>query len=120
MAEPLRLWVATPEEALLDLARIDWARILLADGGSIGVRPGHAPLLAETAAGPLYYGTTGGERTLDLERGILLVDRRGISIFTSGTPAGEARGAKRPAQALHFRRLAYALLQEMRAAEEKA
>lgn len=115
MADSLRLWVATPEKALLDLPHVDWARIWLADAGSIGIRPGHAPLLAETAPGPLHYGQGDEERTLDLERGILLVDREGISIFTSGTPSPQERGVKQKGEELRFRRLARALLSTLRA-----
>lgn len=110
MADSLRLWVATPEKSLLDLPSVAWARILLADGGSIGIRPGHAPLLAETEPGPLHYGDGEGERAFDLERGILLVDHEGISVFTTGTPSEEERGMRQAGEDLRFLRLARDLL----------
>ena len=117
MADSLRLWVATPEEALLDLPHVAWAKIWLADGGSIGIHPGHAPLLAEVAPGPLRYGLEAGERTLDLEGGTLLVDRQGISIFTGGTPSEGECGAREAGEDLQFRRLARALLAALKAGQ---
>lgn len=115
MASSLRLWVATPEEALLDLPQIGWARVWLADGGSIGIRPGHAPLLAETAPGPLQYGDEEGDQAFELERGIMLVDFQGISIFTSGPQDQARRAAEEVAADVRFRRLARELLSALKA-----
>jgi F0F1-type ATP synthase epsilon subunit len=89
MPEAFRLQVLTPAEALLDEEEVGWMRVVLADGGSMGIRPGHAPLLAETAAGALQYGSREDEQgrehaTLDLEAGILRVDRDRVTVFTGG------------------------------------
>lgn len=59
-------------------------RARLADGGPIGIYPGHAPLLAETITAPLRYADGSGEHMLHLEAGILQVDDEGVTIFTSG------------------------------------
>ena len=84
MSELLRLTVLTPAETLLDVEEVAWAQIRLADGGGIGIYPGHAPLLAETVSAPLRYADRSGVHTLDLEAGILQVDRGGVTVLTSG------------------------------------
>jgi F0F1-type ATP synthase epsilon subunit len=116
MPEAFHLQVLTPAEALLDEEEVGWMRVLLADGGSMGIRPGHAPLLAETAAGAVEYGGREDEHgrehgTLDLEAGILRVERDHVTIFTGGlaqTFGAEYRLDTRDAE--RFDRLAGALL----------
>jgi F0F1-type ATP synthase epsilon subunit len=111
-----RLAVWTPEEPLLDAEEVAWVQVHLADGGGIGIYPGHAPLVAETATAPLRYADPAGEHALDLEAGILQVDAEGVMIFTSGT-SQPCEGGK-PSQGLeeaHFDRLAQALVATMRA-----
>jgi len=108
MIEPLRLQVLTPTERLLDIEGVAWVQVQLADGGPIGIHPGHAPLLAETVAAPLRYADESGEQTIALEAGILQVDRSGVLILTSGpTQAPERTQA---AEGPRFDRLAHALL----------
>jgi len=82
--KPLRLTVLTPVETVLDVEEVAWVQARLADGGGIGIYPGHAPLLAETVTAPLRYADGSGEHALGLEAGILQVDREGVTIFTSG------------------------------------
>ena len=123
----MRLTVLTPAETLLEVEGVKWVRVQLADGGGISIWPGHAPLLAETVAAELRYadgpvpsqgdapqsnveGT--GEHTLDLEGGIVQVQRDHVTILTSGAlrhavtgrpPGGDEDEAR-------FDRLARALL----------
>jgi F0F1-type ATP synthase epsilon subunit len=84
LPELLRLTVLTPAETLLDVEGVTWAQVHLADGGGIGIYPGHAPLLAETVSAPLRYADRSGEHTLDLEAGILQVGRGGVTVLTNG------------------------------------
>ena len=121
MPDAFRLQVLTPAEALLDEEEVGWMQVLLADGGSMGIRPGHAPLLAETAAGALYYGNREDDQdrkhgTLDLEAGILRVERDRVTIFTGGlaqTFGTEYRLDTTDAE--RFDRLARALLSTLNA-----
>lgn len=111
-----RLAVLTPEEPLLDAEQVAWVQAHLADGGGIGIYPGHAPLVAETVTAPLRYADPAGEHALDLEAGILQADAEGVTIFTSGT-AQPCEGGQ-PSQGLEevrFDRLAQALVATMRA-----
>jgi F0F1-type ATP synthase epsilon subunit len=81
---PFHLLVLTPAETLLDAEAVNWAQVQLADGGGIGLYPGHAPLLAETVAAPLRYADSTGEHTLDLDAGILQVEVGRVIVLTSG------------------------------------
>ena len=84
MIKRLRLMVLTPAKTLLNVEGVAWVQARLADGGGIGIYPGHAPLLAETVTAPLRYADGSGEHALHLEEGILQVDGDGVTIFTSG------------------------------------
>jgi F0F1-type ATP synthase epsilon subunit len=111
----------TPAETLLDVGQAAWVQVRLADGGGIGIYPGHAPLLAETVAAPIRYADPSGEQALDLEAGILQVDGDGVTVFTSGShPAREGPPPPRDSgsEELRFDRLARALLATIRAQPE--
>jgi F0F1-type ATP synthase epsilon subunit len=85
MPDPLRLRVMTPTETLLDVSDATHVSIHLADGGSIGLRPGHASLLAETVAGKLIYFLAETEHSFEAQAGILFVEGGTVTIFTSGS-----------------------------------
>jgi len=86
---PLRLKVLTPTGPLLDVPEVAWVQVQLADGGGIGIWPGHGPLLAETRTAPLRYADQAGEHVQELEAGILEISRNGVVVFTSGLVQGE-------------------------------
>jgi F0F1-type ATP synthase epsilon subunit len=109
MPRKLALWIATPEKALLDIDDAQWVRVQLADG-SIGLRPGHAPLLAQTVTAAVHYADGSGEHHLEVEQGILQVHRQGISIFTTGSPAGRYAEVAATGGEERFDRLARAML----------
>jgi len=97
---PFHLSVLTPAQTLLDAQEVAWVQARLADSGSVGIYPGHAPLLAETIAAPLRYADPSGVHTLDLEAGFLQVEGEGVTIFTSGQgqPAGPRQTAEQERQ----------------------
>lgn len=128
MPDLLRLTVLTPAETLLDVEGVAWAQVRLADGGGIGIYPGHAPLLAETVTASLRYADQSGEHVLDLEAGILQVDRGGVTVLTSGVSQTSedfdelGRAVSQPSEILaevsagaHFDRLARELLATVQA-----
>jgi F0F1-type ATP synthase epsilon subunit len=84
------LTVLTPAQILLHVREAAWLQARLSDGGGIGIYPGHAPLLAETVTAPVHYADRLGEHTLQLEAGILQVERDGVTIFTSGMSQPDA------------------------------
>ena len=91
MAELFLLTVWTPGETLLEVNGVLKVSVMLADG-SIGIYPGHTPLLAETAAGPLQYFDETGEHHVDLEMGILQIEQHQVAVFTSGFAGEKAFG----------------------------
>jgi F0F1-type ATP synthase epsilon subunit len=121
MIKPLRLMVLTPAETLLDVAEAAWLQVQLSDGGGIGIYPGHAPLLAETVAAPVRYADESGEHALDLEAGILQVERDGVTIFTSGlAQTSEVSETSEVSDGARFDRLARALFTTLQTQPEEA
>jgi F0F1-type ATP synthase epsilon subunit len=106
MPDPLRLRVMTPTEILLDVQGVTKISVQLAGSSSIGLRPGHAPLLAETVTAPLVYSIGESENSFDAQAGILFVETGTATIFTS--KSGEYEIADPGAE--KFDRLANALL----------
>ena len=116
MSKTLRLTVLTPAETVLDVEKVGRVQAHLADGGGIGIYPGHAPLTAETVTAPLRYADPSGEHTIDLEAGVLLVETDGVTIFTSG-PAQTFKVSEtgKVSDEARFNRLTQALLATMQA-----
>jgi F0F1-type ATP synthase epsilon subunit len=88
----MKLLILTPEETLLEAEDVSKVRLPLADGGSVGVHPGHHPLLAETRAGRVEYGEEDYSEAASVRAGILHVEEDRVTIYTSGW-AGEAEEA---------------------------
>lgn len=79
----LRFVVLTPEARLLDIEQVAWVQANLIDG-SIGIYPGHAPLLGETSAGFVRYANPSAETSIELAPGLLWVDKNVVTIFCPG------------------------------------
>ena len=84
MSGTLTLEILTPEHKRT-IQGITGLTLQLEDG-SIGILPGHAPLLAQTITAPLVYKTSGGrkEEEISLNSGILLVENDKVTIFIAG------------------------------------
>jgi len=121
--KPLQLSVLTPKESVREADDIEYVHLSLANGYPISIYPGHAPLLAETVAGPLRYADDAGEHTLNLTAGILQVDENVVRVLTGGqiqTAEPEAgvsgvAGARTQPQGLRFDRLAQEMLAALHA-----
>jgi F0F1-type ATP synthase epsilon subunit len=111
MSKPLRLTVLTPAETLLEVEEVAWVQVRLADGGGMGIYPGHAPLLAETVTATLRYADPWGEHALEVEAGVLQVDGDGVTILTSGVvQTSEVCETSEVLEGARFDRLAQALV----------
>lgn len=111
MFTPLRLMVYSPE-LLLDVEDVVSVRLRLADGGPLDVRPGHAPLVAETVEADVGYVLASQEHAIHLPAGIVWVRPGVVEIYTGGECAAELAAGERPtAQS----RLTAALLAEVQA-----
>ena len=89
MNDRFSLVVLTPEKKLLDVEAKS-VRVILADGGSMGILPGHAKLIAATVAGDLdYLDMQGNKQHIKLGGGILLVDGDLVQVLTNTLYAEE-------------------------------
>jgi F0F1-type ATP synthase epsilon subunit len=105
----LLLTVLTPERILLRVERASKVRLRLADQAWLSVYRNHAPLLAETASGPVQYETDVEAGELNVGPGILWVAENRVEVLTSGLSVPEAAGDE-PAEEQTFERLARQLL----------
>jgi F0F1-type ATP synthase epsilon subunit len=115
----LSLMVLSPAGKLLEERQVDWVQVQLADGGGIGIWPGHAPLLAETVDAPLVYSRAGEERRLELQRGILQIEVGGVVLLTGGEARPPGEDWKAGIQEERFDRLARVLLAQLRGEPEE-
>ena len=79
----LSLRILTPEGNILDVYELYSVNLPLADGFPIGIRPGHAPLIAETAQGVVKYRN---DETQEIEchAGVLDIKDNVVTILTPG------------------------------------
>lgn len=80
----LSLRILTPEGAIFETENLSSVTVPLVDGGSIGIRPGHAPLIAETAQGNIRYQTESENKVIELHPGVLEINNNIIIILTAG------------------------------------
>jgi F0F1-type ATP synthase epsilon subunit len=105
VAELLRLRVWSPAETVADIQGVQWVHVELSRARPLTIWPGHAPLLAETAAESLRYADDAGEHTLALSPGMLQVHENEVLILVGGVlQASEQDGDGR------FERLTHTLL----------
>jgi F0F1-type ATP synthase epsilon subunit len=95
---------------LLQVDRVTKVRLRLADHAWISIYRNHAPLLAETAAGPVQYETGAEAGELDVGPGILWVSENRVELLTSGLSVSQPAGDQPPEEDQTFQRLARQLL----------
>jgi len=111
----IRFSVMTPGKTLLDAASVSKVRLKLADQGWLSIYPRHAPLLAETFAGPVTYTTAGEDETIFISEGILQVADNDVTVFTGGELVSPTPPPAPDADDAHFDRLASVLLKSLSA-----
>jgi len=85
MEQPsLTLKVLTPEGSLIDQGNLMGITLPLANDYPIGIRPGHAPLIAETVQGRIKYRKSGEISTIDLHAGVVEIRDNVVTILTPG------------------------------------
>ena len=88
MADSLRLRIFTPSRQVLD-REVESAN-LMAEGGEVGILPGHAPLLASMRPGVAHYAVDGETHYFALSDGFLEVaDDIVTALVTVAEPADE-------------------------------
>lgn len=82
-APTLRLEVLSLGSGGLQLDGITRLQMKLADGSWLGLRPGHAPIIAATDDGLLKYEQDGEEQTVPVKAGIMTLSDNLVSILTT-------------------------------------
>lgn len=65
------------------LENVSSLSVLLADGGWLGILPGHAPLIVATAEGEASYTSNAEQKKLHINSGILSLADNVVSILTT-------------------------------------
>ena len=120
MPDLLRFSVLTPGKTILDVANVRKVRVKLADHGWLSVFPRHAPLLAETMAGPVTYTTEAGDEAVSLSESILQIAENDVTLYSGGELTATTATGVTDADATHFDRLARALMQSLQALPTEA
>ena len=76
--------VLTPEGIIIKKTNLLSINISLADDRPIGVRPGHAPLIAATKNGKVSLRALYDEKEIQLHAGILEIRDNFVTIVTAG------------------------------------
>ena len=79
----LSLRILSPEGSILEVNHAQSIIVPLVDEGSIGIRPGHAALIAETVRGTVRYRTNGMEHQIEVMPGILRINMNIATILTA-------------------------------------
>lgn len=80
----LTLKIFSPEGIILEKSELNSINISLADNRPIGIRPGHAPLIAETKKGPVTLRSSGDVEDIQLRAGVLEIRNNMVTILTTG------------------------------------
>jgi len=85
----LILRIITPEGMLYEIKDLHSVTIPLSSGYPIGIRPGHAPLIAATEGGKIHYRNKTMESELNLYPGVLDIRKDNITVLTPGEVSPE-------------------------------
>ena len=80
----LTLRILAPEGAILEKENLSAVNVPLIDGGSIGIRPNHASLIAETSRGVTQYRSDISLEGIELHPGVLNIEDNVVIILTTG------------------------------------
>lgn len=104
----LTLQILTPEGLLLEADQLWEVIVPLADGGTIGIRPKHAPLIAETVDGSVRFLSANADEEISLLAGVLQIRNNTVTVLTAGSAEG-ASGLENQDQTLTYNRLVQTL-----------
>lgn len=77
---------------IFEADKLSYIEVPLVDHGSVGILPGHHPLLAEATAGFTRYRDSEGDKTVEIAEGILLIEGGTVTLFShERTKAKEER-----------------------------
>ena len=92
----LELKILTPEGSLIEADSLESINVPLADDFPIGIRTGHAPLIAETIKGKVIYRGSSQENQIELHAGVLEIRENMVVILTPGKVSSMPREINQP------------------------
>lgn len=100
----LLLNIVAPEGLLKTEENLTAINITLANGFYLGIRPGHAPLIAETQVGKVHFRSETTQGDYELHAGVLEVRDNVVTILTAGEMSSIPNEITEPAD-LNFDRM---------------
>ncbi len=79
----LRVEVLSLGKGGLELEQVERLQVRLEDGSWLGIRPGHAAMIAATGDGKLKYRKDNQDQTVMVKAGILTLSGNLVSILTT-------------------------------------
>jgi F0F1-type ATP synthase epsilon subunit len=79
----LKIQVLSLGKGGLELEQVERLQVCLEDGSWLGIRPGHAPMIAATGDGELKYRKDDQDQTVLVKAGILTLSDNLVSILTT-------------------------------------
>ena len=79
----LRVEVLSLGKGGLELELVERLQVRLEDGSWLGIRPGHAAMIAATGDGVLKYRKDNQDQTVSVKAGILTLSDNLVSILTT-------------------------------------
>lgn len=79
----LRVEVLSLGSGGLELEQVERLQVRLQDGSWLGIRPGHAAMIAATSDGELRYRKDNQDQSISVKAGILALSDNLVSILTT-------------------------------------
>lgn len=114
----LTLRIITPEGIIIEKSDLISINIDLADGNPIGIRPGHAPLIAETKEGTVTLHNTQEDTEIKLHSGVMDIRDNSVTILTAGLIDKTTTGPE-SSSGVEFNRLMKSLVDQLKPESDK-
>jgi len=114
----LTLRIITPEGNIVEESDLLSININLAEDNPIGIRPGHAPLIAATKKGAVTIHRTQDEAVFNLHSGVMEIRDNSVTILTAGLIHQTPTETESPTD-VEFTRLMKALVNQLKPESDK-
>jgi len=113
----LTLKILTPEGIIFKKDDLNAVNVPLADGCPIGIRPGHAPLIAETEQGTIFFRSAASNGEIHLFAGVLDIRDNIVTVLTTGEVEKKPRSMAEPGLS-EYDRLMQTLIEQIKSTDE--
>jgi F0F1-type ATP synthase epsilon subunit len=113
----LNLKILSPDGINFEKRDLQEVVVPLADGGSIGIKPGHASLIAETVRGAIRYRTELEQDSIEVLPGVLDIRDNTVIILSAGK-VSQQTSVVSEAESRNFERLMQTLISKIQSEEE--